>query len=107
MSSREKEVADRLEREKEVQHEKLAMSRTSSRAGDERNADRSATPPTPSTGLSQTSSKPSGPNLAPTVRPTLSFANAAKKDSSTNKADGGSDENSVLRAAPAATNVTL
>ena len=109
MTSREKEVADRLERGKEVQQEKLAMSRTSSRAGAERNAgDRSATPPTASSsGHSPTSSKPLGPNLAPTVRPTLSFANAAKKDAATKKPDGGPDENSVLRADATAANVTL
>lgn len=78
VSSREKEVTDRLERDKEAQGEKLAMSRTSSHTGVERNSNRVQTPPLQSKSASQRSF---GPNLAATVRPSLSFANvAAKKD---------------------------
>ncbi|KAF7327587.1 Translation initiation factor 4B [Mycena kentingensis (nom. inval.)] len=74
VSNREKEVAERVERER------LTMSRTSSRTGTERTFNRTRTPPPQS---------PKSPKLAPatatkpaqasTVRPSFSFANAAAK----------------------------
>jgi translation initiation factor 4B len=81
VSSREKEVADRLERDREVNLEKMAMSRSNSRTGTDR--------PPPQTSPVSLNSKlssatlTSGPTLAPTVRPSLSFANVAAKKEST------------------------
>lgn len=92
VSSREKEVADRLERDKEVQHEKFTISRTTSWTGIERNhTNRSQTSPSSSTvcDIKPPSSRTPGPNLAPTVRPTLSFANVAAKREPISK---GTDE---------------
>ncbi|KAF9473756.1 hypothetical protein BDN70DRAFT_963877 [Pholiota conissans] len=90
VSSRDKEVTERIERERVVVHEKLAMSRTSSRTGIERSAtSRPQTPPVSSTTAAPRSppSKPAGPSLVPTVRPTLSFANvaAAKREAASKK----------------------
>ncbi|KAF8170119.1 hypothetical protein BJ912DRAFT_998257 [Pholiota molesta] len=82
VSSRDKEVAERIERERGATHEKLAMSRTSSRTGIERSTlSRPQTPPVSSTTTAPKSpaSRPTGPSLVPTVRPTLSFANVAAK----------------------------
>ncbi|KAF9533711.1 hypothetical protein CPB83DRAFT_844416 [Crepidotus variabilis] len=83
VSSREKEVSERLQREKESQSERHSMSRTSSRTGVDRNST-----PRPSTNPSLTPPPPKAPtpkgptpNLAPSVRSTLSFASAARKDS--------------------------
>jgi len=90
VSAREKEVAERLEREREGQQEKHSMSRTSSRTGVDRSlGTRSQTPPAT---LANPSSRPApskapGPTLAPTVRPTLSFASAAAKRDAVNKKD--------------------
>lgn len=73
VTPREKEVLERLEKAH-------PMSRTSSRTASERSPlNRTMTPP-PAT-HTPTSPKLSSPTLAPTVRPTLSFANvAAKRD---------------------------
>ncbi|KAF9565435.1 hypothetical protein CPC08DRAFT_190477 [Agrocybe pediades] len=85
VSTRDKEVTERLEREREIQQEKLSMSRSTSRTGVERSMlSRPHTPPVSSANSQPRTSpaKAPGPSLAPTVRPTLSFANvAAKKDS--------------------------
>ena len=83
VSSRDKEVADRLERDREANLEKIAMSRSDSRTGRDRNlASRPQTPP-----ASKLSTQTSGPpTLTSTVRPSLSFANvAAKKESSASR----------------------
>jgi translation initiation factor 4B len=83
VSSREKEVADRLERDREANIEKIAMSRSDSRTGRDRNlASRPQTPP-----ASKLSTQTSGPpTLTSTVRPSLSFANvAAKKEGSASR----------------------
>lgn len=64
--------------------ERLSMSRTNSRTASERSPlNRTRTPP-PSSPNSQSPAVPNSPkqinrNLAPSVRPTLSFANAAAK----------------------------
>ncbi|PPQ91825.1 hypothetical protein CVT25_000272 [Psilocybe cyanescens] len=81
VSTRDKEVAERLEREREAHQEKFAMSRSTSRTGIERSQlSRPQTPPVTTNSQSKASvSKPPGPSLVPTVRPTLSFANAAAK----------------------------
>lgn len=84
VSSRDKEVTERIEKERGATHEKLAMSRSSSRTGIERSVlTRPQTPPaTAPTPASSRPVAPKGPILVPTVRPTLSFANvAAKKES--------------------------
>ena len=83
VSSREKEVADRLERDREANLEKLAISRSNSRTGTDRNLiPRPQTPPALAQSKLSSSTQIWGPTLAPTVRPSLSFANvAAKKES--------------------------
>ncbi|KAF8899867.1 hypothetical protein CPB84DRAFT_1847436 [Gymnopilus junonius] len=69
VTSRDREVAERIERERETSQGKFTMSRTNSRTGIER-------------------MKAPGPSLAPTVRPSLSFANvAAKRDIVPRKAE--------------------
>jgi len=87
VSLREKEVGDRLQREREAQQEKLSMSRSNSRTGVERTtSNRSQTPPSTSPGVPQKSVLPK--SSAPTVRPSLSFANvAAKRDAGNTQAD--------------------
>ncbi|KJA13445.1 hypothetical protein HYPSUDRAFT_174038 [Hypholoma sublateritium FD-334 SS-4] len=87
VSSRDKEVAERIERERGATHEKLAMSRSSSRTGIERSVlARPQTPPVSASVSSKPLSFKGTPTLAPTVRPTLSFANvAAKKEAASNK----------------------
>jgi hypothetical protein len=83
VSSREKDIADRLDREKEHLKDRSfhSMSRTSSRAASERN--HVGTPRTPPAQLSNdlSASPPSSPKPTPaissTVRPSLSFANVA------------------------------
>ncbi|KAJ7716813.1 hypothetical protein DFH07DRAFT_348390 [Mycena maculata] len=88
VSSREKEVAERVEKDREVIKEKLTMSRTNSRAASERTIfNRTRTPPPASAPQTPTSPKVAAapappkpaPSTAPTVRPTLSFASAAAK----------------------------
>jgi len=78
VTNREKEVEERLERERGAVQEKLTMSRTSSRTGVERGgAARPQTPPV--SGGAPPKPQPTRPvaSLAPSVRPTLSFASAA------------------------------
>jgi len=77
VSSRDREVAERIEREREVNNPKLAMSRTSSRTGVERSSIKR--PQTPPTSTVNVQSKPPVPSLVPSVRPSLSFANVAAK----------------------------
>ncbi|KAF8072150.1 hypothetical protein FPV67DRAFT_1578519 [Lyophyllum atratum] len=87
VTSREKEVTERLDKEREVVKERLTMSRTSSRQGSERSPFGTRTPPASATTGSNTPASPKlgnaaaagqpKPALAPSVRPTLSFANAA------------------------------
>ncbi|KAF8802416.1 hypothetical protein BYT27DRAFT_7196601 [Phlegmacium glaucopus] len=104
VSSREKEVADRLERDREANLEKIAMSRSNSRTGTDRNlAPRPQTPPVSLPSKLTSSTQASVPTLTPTVRPSLSFANvAAKKEGtasrtfeerSSNSNEGQSTEN--------------
>jgi len=95
VSSREKEVADRLEREKGAQHERFTISRTTSRTGIERNHTNRSPPPSSSAvpDIKPASSRTSGPNVTPKVRPTLSFANAAaKREPMSKEADGKNDK---------------
>ncbi|RDB28395.1 putative RNA-binding protein sce3 [Hypsizygus marmoreus] len=88
VTTKEKEVTERIEKEREVVKDRLTMSRTSSRTASERSPlSGSRTPPATSP-VPHTSPKPANAtmvpkpaSLAPTVRPTLSFASAAKKDS--------------------------
>ncbi|KAJ7178724.1 hypothetical protein C8R43DRAFT_974205 [Mycena crocata] len=87
VTSREKEVAERVEKDREVIKEKLTMSRTSSRTALERPTFRARTPPpgsapqspkSPKLAPAAAAPKPAA-STAPTVRPTLSFASAAAK----------------------------
>ncbi|KAJ6549192.1 hypothetical protein B0H10DRAFT_2129119 [Mycena sp. CBHHK59/15] len=75
VTTREKEVAERVEKDREATKEKLSMSPTP--------FNRTRTPPPTSVPQSPTSPKPApktmAPSTAPTVRPTLSFASAAAK----------------------------
>nr|GAT60936.1 translation initiation factor 4B [Mycena chlorophos] len=82
VTNREREVTERVEKDRQIMQEKLTMSRTNSRTGIERpgfGPARTRTPPPAS---------PKSPKLAPaatpkpaasTVRPSFSFANAAAK----------------------------
>ncbi|KAJ7573873.1 hypothetical protein C8J56DRAFT_980681 [Mycena floridula] len=84
VSNREKEVAERVEKEREVIKERFSMSRTNSRTGTERTPQiRSRTPPTsvPSSPRHSISGPPlKSPPAASNVRPSFSFAAAAKRD---------------------------
>ncbi|KAG6817184.1 hypothetical protein H0H87_011886 [Tephrocybe sp. NHM501043] len=80
VASKEKEVTERLEKEKELLKERLPMSRTNSRQASERTPLTSThTIPTSAAGSAVGSASPkiAPKSLAPSVRPTLSFANAA------------------------------
>ncbi|KAJ6577285.1 hypothetical protein B0H19DRAFT_552040 [Mycena capillaripes] len=89
VTNREKEITEKVEKDREVMKEKLTMSRTNSRTATERTAfNRTRTPPPGSAPQSPKSpklaptaapSKPVAPSTAPTVRPSLSFASAAAK----------------------------
>jgi len=94
VSSRDKEVAERIERERGATHEKLAMSRSSSRTGIERGVlARPQTPPVSASAPSKPLSSKGAPTLVPTVRPTLSFANvAAKKEAGLNKKEQDAEQ---------------
>ena len=85
VSAREAEVAERIEKERQKQGQQHAMSRTSSRTGSDRGAPRRGSVDPGSSQPSPTmSSQPTPPqrrDLGPNVRPTLSFAAAAKNDS--------------------------
>jgi len=94
VTTREKEVAERLEKDREAIKDRLSMSRTNSRTASERSSlHRTRTPPlsssTPQTPTSpQLSSHIPNPPLPTNVRPSLSFAKvAAKKESFENTAD--------------------
>jgi hypothetical protein len=98
VSTREKEVAERLDKDREATKDRLSMSRTNSRQASERNPMNNRSPPASSTIGSQTTgspkvtaSQPKSPSttLAPNVRPSLSFANVAanKEAASENKAE--------------------
>jgi hypothetical protein len=86
VSTREKEVAERLDKEREAAKDRLSMSRTNSRQASERVPISNKTPPPTSATGSQTTGSPKVTNsqlkapsviLTPNVRPTLSFANVA------------------------------
>ncbi|KAF9456341.1 hypothetical protein BDZ94DRAFT_1275903 [Collybia nuda] len=88
VTPREKEATERVDKDREVIKERLTMSRTNSRTASERSPLVGARTPPGSSGTHTPASpkpayvQPKGPNpaLAPSVRPTLSFANAARKD---------------------------
>ncbi|KAJ7650594.1 hypothetical protein FB45DRAFT_986533 [Roridomyces roridus] len=116
VSSREKEVVERVEKDREIMKEKLTMSRTSSRTAVERTAfNRTRTPPpsspaSPKLAPAVAASKPTA-STAPTVRPTLSFASAAgaaKKDAAPEKKVESKEEDvEVERVADAVSEVTI
>lgn len=112
MSSREKEVAERVERDREAVRERASMSRTSSRTGTERPPiHRPRTPPStgpPPAQLSPRASAAAKAALVPNVRPTLSFAAAAKRESAErgNSVDEGQNS-SVEQATDAIAEVTI
>ena len=96
VSSKEAEVSERIEKEKgKLISQQHSMSRTSSRTGSDRGAPRrGSVDPGSANPSPTTSSQPNNPlqrNLGPTVRSTLSFANAAKKDGS-DKGDSGVED---------------
>jgi len=69
-----KEVSERLDREREAVKERLSMSRTSSHGASERTAQNVVKLPQNSV----SHQKPSpGTSMSPSVRPSLSFANVA------------------------------
>ena len=95
VSAREAEVAERIEKDKEKLNQQHAMSRTSSRTGSDRGAPRrgSVDPGSahPSPTMSSQPTPPQRRDLGPNVRPTLSFAAAAKNDSG-DKGDSGVED---------------
>jgi hypothetical protein len=103
VSTREKEVAERLDKEREAAKDRLSMSRTNSRQASERTPISNRTPPPTSATGSQTTGSPKVTNSqlkapsvisSPSVRPTLSFANVAanKETASENKGEKTKDE---------------
>jgi hypothetical protein len=95
VSQRDKEVGQRLERERGAVKERLSMSRTSSRGASERTVQNSANATALPNDTSNQKVPLSGPATAPNVRPTLSFANVAA-----NKGTGASEtQESVVDAA--------
>ncbi|KAF8224148.1 hypothetical protein L208DRAFT_1425858 [Tricholoma matsutake] len=104
VSNREKEVAERLDREREATKDRLSMSRTNSRQASERTPTISSKTPPPTSVTSPqisasskvTNAQPKSPNvtLAPNVRPTLSFANVAanKEAASENRVEEANDD---------------
>ncbi|KAG6861251.1 hypothetical protein C0995_002373 [Termitomyces sp. Mi166 len=83
VAGRDKEITDRLEKEREIVKDRISMSRTNSRQASERvPLTGTHTPPNagvnaPASSANMASPKTVPRSLAPTVRPTLSFANAA------------------------------
>ena len=94
VSSRDKEVAERIERERGATHEKLAMSRSSSRTDIERSTlARPQTPPVSASAPPKPLPSKGTSTLVQTVRPTLSFANvAAKKETTLNKKEENKEQ---------------
>jgi len=103
VSTREKEVAERLDKEREAAKDRLSMSRTNSRQASERTPISNRTPPPTSATGSQNTGSPKVTNSqlkapsvisSPSVRPTLSFANVAanKETASENKGEKTKDE---------------
>jgi len=95
VSSREKEVAERLEKDRETTKDRLAshsMSRTSSRTASLRT--RTPPPATSMTGTPPTPSSPKLPSLvnSGTVRPAVSFASAASAKRETPTATTASND---------------
>ncbi|KIL67443.1 hypothetical protein M378DRAFT_73487, partial [Amanita muscaria Koide BX008] len=78
VSYRDKEVGERLEREREAVKERFSMSRTSSRGATERTTAKGQVTSTSNQKVPLTV-----PSTAPTVRPTLSFANVTANKEST------------------------
>ncbi|KAG5637973.1 hypothetical protein H0H81_002417 [Sphagnurus paluster] len=78
VTNRDKEVEERIEKEREYSKERITMSRTNSRQASERSPF-TASPRTPPAAASPKLASASVPKpaLAPSVRPTLSFASAA------------------------------
>ena len=99
VSSKEREVIDRINRDRDATKEKLSMSRTNSRTGYDRGHPSPSTRTPPSTSAGPASPKsPSSvnggqhhqqpkPALGPSVRPNLSFASAAAKKKGEDKKD--------------------
>jgi translation initiation factor 4B len=94
-------VTERLEKDREIQKERLTMSRTSSRTGTDRPIMRrmdtppvNSMPPTPSSPRHSISSasatSPKLPSSNPSVRANLSFASAAAKKEEQKEAAAGS-----------------
>ncbi|KAG6878073.1 hypothetical protein C0992_008652 [Termitomyces sp. T32_za158] len=81
VANKDKEITERLEKERETVKDRISMSRTNSRQASERAPDTrippSASANAPASSANVASPKTAPRSLAPTVRPTLSFANAA------------------------------
>lgn len=82
VANKDKEITERLEKERETVKDRISMSRTNSRQASERTPlTGTRTPPSASANnagsANMASPKTALRSLAPTVRPTLSFANAA------------------------------
>ncbi|KAF9650182.1 RNA-binding domain-containing protein [Thelephora ganbajun] len=95
VSAKEAEVSERIEKEKGKLSQQDSMSRTSSRTGSDRGIPRrGSVDPGSANPSPTTSNQPTPPpqrNLGPTVRPTRSFAAAAKNDGG-DKGDSGVED---------------
>jgi len=114
VSARENEVAQRVEKDREVNRERMTMSRTSSRTGTERPpisrqpTNSSSVPPTPSS-PKPSQAKSIAPNLSANVRPSFSFANAAahKGNAQEKKSDDADQKDGVNTVADSFGEVTI
>ncbi|KAF6757126.1 hypothetical protein DFP72DRAFT_891753 [Ephemerocybe angulata] len=88
VTQREKQVEEKLEKEKE----RFPVSRTNSRPATERPAAGRTSSPLPDSKAAPASPKPASANLAPTVRPTLSFASAAAAKKAAESQEGASKD---------------
>ncbi|PFH45254.1 hypothetical protein AMATHDRAFT_71907 [Amanita thiersii Skay4041] len=93
VSFRDKEVVERLERDREAVKERLSMSRTNSRGASDRAAQNASKTTIPQ-GHAPQKGAILAPALAPSVRPTLSFANVAANKESVSQ-DKASQESGV------------
>ncbi|KAJ6448931.1 hypothetical protein C8R45DRAFT_1045694 [Mycena sanguinolenta] len=110
VTGREKEVTDKVEKEREIMKEKLTMSRTNSRTATERTFNRTKTPPPQSPKspkLAPVAAPKPAPSTAPTVRPSLSFASAAAKKENVPEKKAEEADAEVGRVAEAISEVTI
>ncbi|KAJ3744237.1 hypothetical protein DFH05DRAFT_1460366 [Lentinula detonsa] len=99
VTAKELEIAQKVERERELNRDRISMSRTSSRTGVERPISRNNTPPASAGSHPQSPSSPPAPaakvipqNMSANVRPAFSFANAAANKKTEDAEMNGKEE---------------